>query len=324
MRSGGIPKKVALFVKAAQPFEAHNPWMKQIRRTEVKALTVKPAMPTDADSAQQRATAEEWASERRGTKFTIEERANTPFKVRIIGLETRGEGGRAYKVLTEDGLLIDMREEVLLDCIMSVGVEPGGTPRGEFIYAREGSQMKIVRVGSEIHQELTQAETRRTKSSISKSQLKPGVLYRTRGPSCVYYLGRSWKNGPHLSIKVSNYHLERRPAAELIAQELQHNFHNLHSTASLSVVEAAEEIPLAVDFAATLRGNARAHVLLRLSDKAYGIQKISAADKARHARHSLESVALAINFDPEAAQGTKSKEYAEAFAAIEQLEAGSK
>ena len=50
MRTGGIPKKIALFIKASKPFATHNPWANKIRRAEAGELIVSPTMPTDAES----------------------------------------------------------------------------------------------------------------------------------------------------------------------------------------------------------------------------------------------------------------------------------
>lgn len=319
MRTGGIPTKIALYLKAPIAYAEHNRWNDQFRGQDATSLMVTPTMPTDADSAQQRTTAEAWASEGGGKGFTVVERDNKPFKVRIVGVEQRREGGRAWKAIIDNELLIDMREEVLLDCIID-GIESGGVPRGEFIFAREGSQMKIVRIGSHVHKDLEQANTRRKSSSISKSELKAGVLYRTRGAGMVYYLGRAGKNGQHVSMKLAKHDLDGRvPIADVVACNIRYA-QNLHWSASLSVVEAAEEIALPADYAGIIRRYARDEVLRRLTDAAYGTQKFSDADKLRHTRSHLERVLLSIDFDPEAAAGVQSAEHAAALAAIEQFE----
>jgi hypothetical protein len=66
----------------------------------------------------------------------FEEVENTPKKIRVFTLEHRAEGGRAYKVVTEDGYYFDMREGVLLDTLVHCGCEADGTLGGEFVSAR--------------------------------------------------------------------------------------------------------------------------------------------------------------------------------------------
>lgn len=322
MRTGGIPKKIALFIKAPKPFATHNPWANGFKRAEVKELSVSPTMPTDADSQAQRATAEGWASEGRQLPFTVRETENAPFNIRIIGLEARGEGGRAWKVITEDGLLFDMREEVLLEASMTCGIAAGGVPNGEFIFAREGSQMKIIRVGSDIHGEFTAAETRRTSSSIKKGDLKPGAFYRTRGPACILYFGRVSKGGQHLSLKVLGHSVTREKPADILANVLATGYGNgsqFQTTGSLSVVEAIEELPLPADYAAQMRAAAKANVLKYL-DKSRYHRPMSRAEMAQQARAFLPQMTLILNFDPDAESGAQSEEYKSVVAAIEAFE----
>ncbi len=322
MRTGGIPTKIALYVKTPQKFSAHNPWMQQIQRTEVSDLTVTPAMPTDAESKAQRATAEDWASELKRLPVTVHERDNSPFKVRVIGLETRGEGGRAYKVVTEDGLLLDMREEVLLECVLGCGIAAGGTPNGEFIFAREGSQMKIIRVGSDIHAQFTAAEKRRTAAPIKKDALTPGAFYSTRGPAHILYFGRVCKGGQHLSLKVLERALDRQTPAQLLDYVLKTNHTNgasWQTTNSLSVVAAVEVLPLPDNYSQVMRAAAKAQVLSYLDASRYG-RKMSKKDMAVQARSALKMATLILNFDPAAEPNTESKEYKETVSAIALME----
>ncbi len=325
MRTGGIPTKIALYVKAPQKFAAHNQWMQQFQRSESADLIVSPAMPTDAESKAQRATAQEWASNYGQIQFTIKEGDNTPFKVRIIGLEARGEGGRAWKVITEDGLLFDMREEILLECIAACGIAAGGAPNGEFIFAREGSQMKIIRVGSDIHAEFTAAETRRTAAPLKKGELKPGVYYSTRGPAHIIYMGRYCKGGQHLSLKVLPRTLDRQTPAQLLDYIVKTGHTNgatWQTTNSLSVVAAVEELPLPADYVQRLRTAAQANVLQYLDATRYG-RKMTKQEMAQQARAALRMATQLLNFDPEAEPNAESKEYQDAVSAIVLMEQSS-
>lgn len=109
----------------------------------------------------------------------IEERPNIPFKrPRIIDLDIRGQGGRAYKVILPDKTVMDLRENELLDVIFNEGIEPGGYLNGKYVFACE-NEMKIVRVGSEKYNELLVETSRRNSKSISTKDLKVGYFYET-------------------------------------------------------------------------------------------------------------------------------------------------
>ena len=83
----------------------------------------------------------------------IIETENLPIKnVKIVDLDYRGNGGRAYKVILDDLYYVDMREDVILECIHNCGIEKGGKINGEFVWAKYGNHMKLIRVGSSLHE----------------------------------------------------------------------------------------------------------------------------------------------------------------------------
>ena len=99
--------------------------------------------------------------------------------LRVLSLEHRGQGGRAYKVVTPDGFYFDLREDILLDTMKTEGVAPGGILRGQYIWARVGAEMKLVRKGSELFRALLEASERSILSAIPLKQLKVGTVYET-------------------------------------------------------------------------------------------------------------------------------------------------
>lgn len=125
------------------------------------------------------------------TRDTVEivEMENKPFTgIRIFNLEVRNEGGRAYKVATEDGYWFDLREDVLLDVIRNTGIKKGGVLNGEFIWATVGSQNKIIRVGSSLHKECLEDQKTRN-SPIKQSEYEVGRSYSNNNGNFIY-LGR--------------------------------------------------------------------------------------------------------------------------------------
>ena len=124
---------------------------------------------------------------------TCEERQNDPMKgLRIFYLEHRAEGGRAYKVIDEDGYVWDFREDVLMEVMVTVGISPGGILNGEYVFGVVGSQMKLVRVGSQLYKDLTAGSDRKAKKAIGKDTLEIGGVYRSKGGKLAMFCGYSY------------------------------------------------------------------------------------------------------------------------------------
>lgn len=112
-----------------------------------------PAFAVPADSEKMVAKAKKWAETYSGSSgYHEEEVDNAPFSVRVYGYEHRG-GGRysagsvVFKVVTEDGLTFDLRDEEALDMMIKEGVSPGGKINAKFIWSRKGAHMRMVREG---------------------------------------------------------------------------------------------------------------------------------------------------------------------------------
>ena len=119
----------------------------------------------------------------------IIERDNSPIdNIRVISLEVRSEGGRAYKVVTPDGFYFDLREDVLLDTMLNNKIEQG-VLGGSYVWAKVGSQMKLVRVGSELHEALIEADARHRNAPLSKTSFVIGQCYRNKKGDNRMFLG---------------------------------------------------------------------------------------------------------------------------------------
>lgn len=117
--------------------------------------------------------------------YTVEEVDNVPIKnVVITSLEHRGQGGRAYKVIVNDRYYVDLREDVLLDAILHVGINSGGKLMGEYLFAKVGSQMKLVRIDSGLYNELIKSTAMGNATKIKK--LKIGRVYESKQQTLIY------------------------------------------------------------------------------------------------------------------------------------------
>jgi hypothetical protein len=161
---------------------------------------------TDAENERTQKSALRWASHnfyqwdaeknaevlRRDYVPTIVDFSNNPMRdIRILDLEHRGEGGRAYQVLVHNKYIFDLREDVLFDTILNEGVRKNAILNGEFIFAMIQSEMKLIRVGSYIHQ--LALETMEAKKNATKQKFEVGKIYSSANQTFLY-LGKV-KNG---------------------------------------------------------------------------------------------------------------------------------
>ena len=119
--------------------------------------------------------------------------------LRVMGCEHRGEGGMAYKVVTDRGHLVDLREDEFLEAFFQGRIDPRGYIQGEYVWSVGGTQMRLVLVGSDLYNERLkagQAEVAKTQY-ISGKDLVVGHKYRTPmgGNEALWYAGRIRQDG---------------------------------------------------------------------------------------------------------------------------------
>jgi hypothetical protein len=83
-----------------------------------------------------------------------EELPNNPFKIKIIGLDIRSQGGRAYKVIDIKNRRFDLREDQVFEIIANCGIEKGGVIPLPVVWAVLGSQIRIILVGGKLYSEM--------------------------------------------------------------------------------------------------------------------------------------------------------------------------
>ena len=195
---GHIPTRIRVYLRPALEYKGPN---------NIKVLG-RPAFICNAESKSFKA-AQTWATQYGipdMDRFKPFEMDNDPIPMlTLVGLDIRGEGGRAYKVVTPDGFLVDLREDVMLETMFRKGIKPGeeGEPptiSGPFQWAFMGNHMKLVLVGSQLHKDVLEAQERQRKRTktipLSAKDLKPGTVYESRdgGPQGYkfgyVYLGR--------------------------------------------------------------------------------------------------------------------------------------
>ncbi|HEY5268340.1 MAG TPA: hypothetical protein VII94_04360 [Candidatus Saccharimonadales bacterium] len=189
-----------------------NDWYDEDPLKTVKEK-VTPAFPTDSEDVKGLATAKQWAERtyREGPEKTAQTTIvdNKPVKnIRVFSLEERNNGGRAYKVLI-DKFFVDLREDVLMDTMLKVGISPGGILQGEFVWAKMGAQMKLVRVGSELHRLIVEFESKKDIKPVGKGDLEVGGVYLDRRKNKAIFVGYVNTTVYKKEIKRNRWALER-------------------------------------------------------------------------------------------------------------------
>lgn len=123
--------------------------------------------------------------------------------VQIVSLDVRGNGGRAYQVLIhheDKKFQCDLREDVLMEVILTKGINVGGYLNGSFSFIRNNAQTNLVLHDSDTYnrakEELERREGNKDKKKISAKDLKVGHKYRQLNGSEGIYLGSFY--APHV------------------------------------------------------------------------------------------------------------------------------
>ena len=138
-----------------------------------------PAFVTDYDAPKTLQTAISWAN--RGGRGATVEVPNDPIpSLRVVEMEIRMEGGRAWKVVTPQGWYVDLREDVLVDHLymhksISVHPEGGWVLEGPFLWVKNGTQMRMVLIDSPRHRQIL-AYTKQKAIAIKAKKISPKSL----------------------------------------------------------------------------------------------------------------------------------------------------
>lgn len=95
---------------------------------------------------------------------------------KVVSAEQRDNGGRAWKVITPDGDLVDMREDVFLPILLDRGLPSTKIIDAQFQWVQCGSQLKLIEVGSQIHKAAITEEEHNGKKEEKKMRTKQKAI----------------------------------------------------------------------------------------------------------------------------------------------------
>jgi len=261
MRVGYIPESITYVCR--RPEKKSTRW--DSLSVDIKELDVIPAFAAQNEKALE--TARSWATVRNWRNNTSTEpyeefeSDNTPIKLQIVGLERRSEGGRAYKVITEHGYYFDLREDVLFDAIISVGIEKDGKMGGEYIWGVLGSQMRLIRNGSALHDSLKELTERKKKKKIPIRDLEPSGIYASMTEDRGTFIGTVYVDGKKKMFWYTN--------GTLKSSDIDGSFWSFSLKSSHSMVEKVgnSQVKLDQNLIDTFRKKASESALKSLDEK---------------------------------------------------------
>lgn len=174
-------------------------------QTPAGKFRARAAFVTDPASKTSLNTATLWAKHGYGEGTTkapeVVEAENGPIQfLRVIDIDVRGEGGRAWKVMTPQRWYVDLREDVFLDClkarcVMQNDQQDGGLViQGPFRWVRFGTQMRLALINSDLYRQIEQSAKAKADPvpKIRTKDLTIGGVYISSGDWVVpvVFLGR--------------------------------------------------------------------------------------------------------------------------------------
>jgi hypothetical protein len=187
-----------------------------------KEVEVKNTFAYNPNSKTSPETAKSWAASysfnNEDAPVSIED--NTPFYARIVDLEERGCGGRAYRVIDEKSREFDLREDQMKYIISEYGIEKTGKIPVPLLWGIYGTSTKLVALGSPLWAEMkknSELESEISAGTPDLSSLRPGslVTYRYRGKIFeAVYIGEvkmagEKKRKHHFFFELDRAHLRR-------------------------------------------------------------------------------------------------------------------
>jgi len=188
---------------------------------------------------------------------------NEPFTdLRWVGIDSRSEGGMAYKVVTPEGWLVDLREDVVTECLFEGAIQSKSGPQGngtyftaEFVWVVMGSQSRIVRVGSKTYEEIAALDAMRNMGPIPEKDLEIGGVYRQSNGKEVILVGKGKEKGKkYYTMSADTYRWvgplpQKIPPQEVVdgimdILEKPNCLPAIHASGSLKVVEQTGQVEM--------------------------------------------------------------------------------
>jgi hypothetical protein len=206
---------------------------------------------------------------------------NDPIKnLRIISYDTKFSGSPTYKAIA-NGFCVDLKEEILLEALLNDGVEPGGILKGEFVWARLGSNLKLIKVGSAIYNDIIKYQNKKNLKPLQKNVFEVGGIYQTsRGDKSIFlgladttsfshYIANNFNFKQHCLKKgyiFYNLDDEEDPGSILDENYLKKEIAKCYFKSNHKLIEKIDQIKIDYDVISTVRDAAIKKIKNQLVD----------------------------------------------------------
>ncbi len=204
--TGNLPANLTIIATKPSSFTSDR----EDEDGEAVTLKVRAAFVSDAANPKTIEKGRGWARGYRhggvSREFTVENSPAFMATARVVGLEVRSEGGRAWKVVTEwegESYLFDLRESTLLDAMTGLGIGPGGKILTPLVWGKVGSQMKLIPVDSAIYKALLEANEVDKLAPVKPADLKVGDVLEAKNGDRAVFLG--WVSTIDMEVEEDRY-----------------------------------------------------------------------------------------------------------------------
>jgi hypothetical protein len=210
---GSIPEKITYTYTKESEVLVGSSWDSEYSYDEKKHISkyekekVLPVWVTDTNVkslTKIKKTASGWNGQ--AVPITVEMENKPISNIRVI---SAGYRGKTFKALI-DKYYVDLPGDVLMDTMLQVGIAPGGVLQGEFIWAKIGSRISLIRIGSELHRLIMEFEENKDVKPVGKKKLEVGGIYQDRKKNKAIFLG--YVNTTLFSLKDKTPYYNRKDA----------------------------------------------------------------------------------------------------------------
>lgn len=191
--SNPVRVKLDIWVKGSPNQEEEITEDLYVPATDPNIFIVKPTKVVDATNKPSVTSGIRWATKLNNMSFVEKKEVqNSPVTgIKMIGFDVANSTKKTteFKALFPDGSWVDMEAESLLDIVSTGSIQPEGLLAGEYIWAKIGNGMSLVRVGSSLHQVTLAGTLRKRMKKIKTKDLEVGGIYTTKAGQRWLYAG---------------------------------------------------------------------------------------------------------------------------------------
>lgn len=176
--SGILPDNVVIVKGATKNITLGSQWQDKKFKT---SLIVQPSLVIENNN--QRSLT--YAKNLFQNNYTVETWQNLPIKnIQICSVNYN----QTYKIIA-NGLYLNAPADLITDGMLRSGLKKGGILEGEFIFAKVGQYLRLIKINSDLHKAIIELQERSKLKKIKSKELEVGSTYIDKRGNHFLYLG---------------------------------------------------------------------------------------------------------------------------------------